>query len=159
MINKEKLSCLQFCLLKLENFVTYGIDKPTYMTGNSITIRAKLWVAEWLLLDPSSLDQADPDDEAEPGCLKLLFTLSEWLLGSCHILLLHRDVCLFFIHYNSPTILQHTFEKYFHMCFVLFQLLLSVYVKYICIYGHDLLMWNIFLFSRSCFYFTVHPVD
>ena len=45
--------------LQLPNFVSCGRDKPSHMTQNFVTARAKLWTAERFLVDPWSMDQAD----------------------------------------------------------------------------------------------------
>ena len=46
--------------LQLPNFVSCGRDKPSHMTQNLVTVGAKLLTGEWFLLDPWSMDQADP---------------------------------------------------------------------------------------------------
>ena len=45
--------------LQLPNFVSCGRDKPSHMTQNLVTVGATLWTAEYFLLDPWSMDQAD----------------------------------------------------------------------------------------------------
>ena len=46
--------------LLLPNFVSCGRDKPSHMTQNLVTVGAKLWTAERFLVDPWSMDYADP---------------------------------------------------------------------------------------------------
>ena len=46
--------------LLLPNFVSCGRDKPSHMTQNLVTVGAKLWTAERFLIDPWSMDYADP---------------------------------------------------------------------------------------------------
>ena len=46
--------------LLLLNFVSCGRDKPSHMTQNLVTVGAKLWTAERFLVDPWSMDYADP---------------------------------------------------------------------------------------------------
>ena len=45
--------------LQLPNFVSCGRDKPSHMTQNLVTVGATLWTAEYFLVDPWSMDQAD----------------------------------------------------------------------------------------------------
>ena len=45
--------------LQLPNFVACGRDKPSHRTQNFVTVGAKLWTAEHVLVDPWSTDQAD----------------------------------------------------------------------------------------------------
>ena len=46
--------------LLLPNFVSCGRAYPSHMTQNLVTVGAKLWTAERFLLDPWSMDYADP---------------------------------------------------------------------------------------------------
>ena len=46
--------------LPLPNFVSCGRACPSHMTQNLVTVGAKLWTAERFLLDPWSMDYADP---------------------------------------------------------------------------------------------------
>ena len=45
--------------LQLPNFVLCRRDKPSHITQNFITVRAKLWTAVHFVIDPRSTDQAD----------------------------------------------------------------------------------------------------
>ena len=46
--------------LLLPNFVSCGRACPSHMTQNLVTVGAKLWTAERFLVDPWSMDYADP---------------------------------------------------------------------------------------------------
>ena len=46
--------------LLLPNFVSCGRACPSHMTQNLVTVGAKLWTADRLLVDPWSMDYADP---------------------------------------------------------------------------------------------------
>ena len=46
--------------LQLLNFVSCGRACPSHMTQNLVTVGAKLWTAERFLVDPWSIDYADP---------------------------------------------------------------------------------------------------
>ena len=46
--------------LQLPNFVSCGRACPSHMTQNLVTVGAKLWTAERFLVDPWSMDYADP---------------------------------------------------------------------------------------------------
>ena len=46
--------------LQLPNFVSCGRDKPSHITQNLVTVGTKLWTAERFLVDPWSMDYADP---------------------------------------------------------------------------------------------------
>ena len=46
--------------LHLPNFVSCGRACPSHMTHNLVTVGAKLWTAECFLVDPWSMDYADP---------------------------------------------------------------------------------------------------
>ena len=46
--------------LQLPNFVSSGRACPSHMTQNLVTVGAKLWTAERFLVDPWSMDYADP---------------------------------------------------------------------------------------------------
>ena len=46
--------------LLLPNFVSCGRACPSHMTQNLVTVGAKLWTADCFLVDPWSMDYADP---------------------------------------------------------------------------------------------------
>ena len=46
--------------LQLPNFVSCGRACPSHMTQNLVTVGAKLWTTEHFLVDPRSMDYADP---------------------------------------------------------------------------------------------------
>ena len=46
--------------LLLPNFVSCGRACPSHMTQNLVTVGAKLWTADRFLVDPWSMDYADP---------------------------------------------------------------------------------------------------
>ena len=46
--------------LQLPNFVSCGRACPSHMTQNLVTVGAQLWTAERFLVDPWSMDYADP---------------------------------------------------------------------------------------------------
>ena len=46
--------------LQLPNFVSCGRACPSHMTHKLVTVGAKLWTAECFLIDPWSMDYADP---------------------------------------------------------------------------------------------------
>ena len=46
--------------LLLPNFVSCGRAWPSHMTQNLVTVGAKLWTADRFLVDPWSMDYADP---------------------------------------------------------------------------------------------------
>ena len=46
--------------LLLPNFVSCGRACPSHMTQNLVTVGAKLWTADRFLIDPWSMDYADP---------------------------------------------------------------------------------------------------
>ena len=49
--------------LLLPNFVSCGRACPSHMTQNLVTVGAKSWTAERFLVDPWSMDYADPSEE------------------------------------------------------------------------------------------------
>ena len=46
--------------LLLPNFVSCGRACPSHMTQNLVTVGAKLWTADRFIVDPWSMDYADP---------------------------------------------------------------------------------------------------
>ena len=50
----------QISHLLLPNFVSCGRACPSHMTQNLVTVGAELWTAERFLVDPWSMDYADP---------------------------------------------------------------------------------------------------
>ena len=46
--------------LLLPNFVSCGRAFPSHMTQNLVTVGAKLWTADRFIVDPWSMDYADP---------------------------------------------------------------------------------------------------
>ena len=51
---------LKILHLLLPNFVSCGRACPSHMAQNLVTVGAKLWTAERFLVDPWSMDYADP---------------------------------------------------------------------------------------------------
>ena len=50
--------------LLLPNFVSCGRACPSHMTQNLVTVGAKLWTADRFIVDPWSMDYADPVDKS-----------------------------------------------------------------------------------------------